>query len=53
LKTAEAKEQQEPAVHLLFLKAEEVGRAKEDIMEPRAELIKTTGNKYLFLSKHT
>ena len=49
LKTAESKEQQEPGVHLLFLKAEEVDRAKEDIMEPRAEVIKDTGDKYLFL----
>ena len=45
LKTAKAKDQQEPGVHLLFLKAEEVDRAKEDIMEPRAEVIKATGNK--------
>ena len=49
LKTAEAKEQQEPAVHLLFLEAEEVDQTKEDILEPRAEVIKTTGNRYLFL----
>ena len=48
LKTAEAKDQPEPSVHLLFLKAEEVNRAKEDILEPRAEVIKATGNRYFF-----
>ena len=52
LKTAEAKEQPEPGVHVLFLEVEEVDQAKEDILEPRAEVIKTTGNRYLFLWKH-
>jgi uncharacterized UPF0146 family protein len=46
LKTAEAKDQPEPGVHVLFLEAEEVDRAKEDILEPRAEVIKATGNIY-------
>ena len=48
LKTAEAKDQPEPGVHLLFLEAGEVERAREDILEPRAKVIKATGNRYLF-----
>ena len=48
LKTAEAKDQPEPGVHLLFLEAEKVDRAKEDILEPRAEVTKATGNRYVF-----
>ena len=48
LKTVEAKDQPEPGVHLLFLEAEEVDQAKEDILEPRAEVIKATGNRYFF-----
>ena len=53
LKTVEAKDQPEPGVHVLFLEAEEGDQAKEDILEPRAEIIKGTGDKYLFLWKHT
>ena len=49
LKTAEAKDQLEPGVHVLFLEAKEVNRAKEDILESRTEVIKATGNIYLFL----
>ena len=49
LKTAEAKDQPESGVHVFFLEAEEVDRAKEDILEPRAEVIKATGDRCLFL----
>lgn len=50
LKVAEAQDKAQPAVHLLYLEADEVNQVKRTILEPRYGAFTTTGKICLILN---